>query len=1232
MVNSKYSIIQWNCNGFYGHIEEFKLLINKYNSCAFCIQETKFSFDHIPSIKNHKVFYKSKYSETACGGVAIFVKDSFSCEEYKIQTNLQAVAIKIFYPIKFILCNIYLPGSNFVSQNEIENIIQQFDSPFMLVGDFNCHNYIWGSNRVDRRGRIVEDIVDNNNLIILNSQEPTHFSLAYKTFSSIDLTIISPQLETYFEWFVDKDLHSSDHFPIIIPTISTDFNSNTRKKFLTSKADWTKFELNINLKANRIFENIDEYEEFITSRIISAAEKSIPISSPNAKHKMVPWWNPEIKSAIQERKRFLRKFKQTLDTNDFKNFIKSRFNARKIIRDAKKKSWEEFISSITINTPASVIFKKIKSINGRTQFHDITGITNENNELISSKTLICETIAKSFQKVSSSTNYSDSFLTYKNLIEATPISYPVDDNAAYNCIISMSELVNAIKDCKGSSAGPDLIHYDMIKNIPSSELIHLLAFYNKIFLSDTFPNNWKKALLIPILKKNKDAKLTDSYRPISLTNCLCKILERILNKRLQWYLETKDKLSLFQSGFRKNRSTMDNLAYLESEITEAFATSQFLIAVFFDIQKAYDTVWKRKIINEVIKIGLQGHLVKFIENFMSNRTFILCIGNNFSTEKTLENGIPQGSVLSVTLFLIVINTILESLKTPIKTALYCDDLAVFILSRNLQKCKEDLQYALTKLSEWSDTSGLTFSTSKTVAMLFTRKTKPIAAPDLYIKNILIKYVDKHKFLGLTLDKKLNWKDHIYEVKAKATKALNLLKILSHTHYGSERKLLIRIHNLIVLPIIDYGSIIYSTANKNLMQKLKSIHNLGIRLCIGAFRTSPVDSILAEAGEYSLEYRQEKQALNFSMKILSFEKHPILNKLVNTLIYNKFANKSLRYKPIYARLAEKLNDYNIIADKNKINHTKFQSTPPWLTSKIHSDLTLTAYKKENTSPEIYANIYREILNERYMNYQKIFTDGSVDQNKSGCAFKFGAHENKFRLQDNANICTAELYAIQKSILYAIETNHTKFLINTDSLSAIKILAQMYSVHPIAIEIKNLIYNTQKQFDLIWIPSHMGIGQNNRADKLAKEALREPVDNEFKHHYKDLNATINNLILKKWNSEWSETPLSNKLREIKTSIAKWDLIDFFPRHDSIVISRLRLGHTRLTHKYLIEKTDPPNCLCNEPLSIKHVLNNCTLYKDHRNSLKITNINNLNSHKVEDIKNIILFLKKIELYQYI
>ena len=118
--------------------------------------------------------------------------------------------------------------------------------------------------------------------------------------------------------------------------------------------------------------------------------------------------------------------------------------------------------------------------------------------------------------------------------------------------------------------------------------------------------------IIPIPKPGKDNTNSNNYRPIALTSCICRTLERMINERLVWYLETNNIITEFQSGFRHQRSTNDHLVRLETFIREAFIKKEHLVAVFFDLEKAYDTTWKYGIIIDLHEIGLKGRLPIFV--------------------------------------------------------------------------------------------------------------------------------------------------------------------------------------------------------------------------------------------------------------------------------------------------------------------------------------------------------------------------------------------------------------------------------------------------------------------------------------------------------------------------------------------------------------------------------------------------------------------------------------------
>ena len=172
--------------------------------------------------------------------------------------------------------------------------------------------------------------------------------------------------------------------------------------------------------------------------------------------------------------------------------------------------------------------------------------------------------------------------------------------------------------------GVDEIHYQMLKHLPENSLETLLNIFNYIWTTGKFLEDWTYATIIQIPKP--DPKEPNNYRPIALTSCLCKTLERMVNKRLTWFLESNNHISRFQSGFRSDHSTNDYLVRLETFIRDAFIKKEHVVSVFFYLEKAYDTTWRYDILKDIHKLGLRGRLPTFIENFLADRTMQVRVG------------------------------------------------------------------------------------------------------------------------------------------------------------------------------------------------------------------------------------------------------------------------------------------------------------------------------------------------------------------------------------------------------------------------------------------------------------------------------------------------------------------------------------------------------------------------------------------------------------------------------
>ena len=187
-----------------------------------------------------------------------------------------------------------------------------------------------------------------------------------------------------------------------------------------------------------------------------------------------------------------------------------------------------------------------------------------------SKRVIADTLGETFCHNSSSFNYSESFRKIKTELEKVKLNFKSQSNEIYIKDFNLDELVEAIQLSNDSTTGPDEIHYQMRKHLPENSLETLLNIFNYVWTTGKFPKDWQYATIIPIPKHGKDLVEPNNYRPIALTSCLCKTLERMINKRLIWFLESNNHILRFQSGFRSGHSATDNLVSLETFIRDAF--------------------------------------------------------------------------------------------------------------------------------------------------------------------------------------------------------------------------------------------------------------------------------------------------------------------------------------------------------------------------------------------------------------------------------------------------------------------------------------------------------------------------------------------------------------------------------------------------------------------------------------------------------------------------------------
>ena len=360
-----------------------------------------------------------------------------------------------------------------------------------------------------------------------------------------------------FNYSVLPDLHSSDHFPIKIIINQPAINIDQQPRFNIEKANWNLFkDLTMTEIEPDDYDNVDIMIANITDIIINAATAAIPRKGGTIRKPPVPWYNQDCRDSRRVKIRAERTLRRHYNVCNLIAYKKARAKCRYVCNESKKQSWKDFISSITEKMPLKKVWKRIAKLSGKFSPTPTPIIKLPGGSTVREPADVANCIADTFSQVSGDHNYSDHFLTHKRKIEKQKLSFYTRQNEylTYNDPFTNIEFQSALSKSKESSPCEDQISYSMIKHLHPTMMDLLLKCFNRIFTEKSFPEIWRTAIIIPIKKPNKDQYDPINYRPISLTSCICKLLEKMVNDRLMWILEKENLITQIQSGFRKNRS------------------------------------------------------------------------------------------------------------------------------------------------------------------------------------------------------------------------------------------------------------------------------------------------------------------------------------------------------------------------------------------------------------------------------------------------------------------------------------------------------------------------------------------------------------------------------------------------------------------------------------------------------------------------------------------------------
>jgi hypothetical protein len=422
------------------------------------------------------------------------------------------------------------------------------------------------------------------------------------------------------------------------------------------------------------------------------------------------------------------------------------------------------------------------------------------------------------------------------------------------------EVRTVLKEASNSSAcGPDGCPSKFLKKFPEL-CVPLCNLFNMSMSQQAVPQAWKLANVIPVYK-GKGSKLdVSNYRPISLTNVYCKLMETLVRNRIVKHLEANDLISASQSGFRSGRSTLSQLLLSHFKLVDSVNSRSCIDGIFTDLSKAFDSISHSKLLMKLYAYGINPCVCKWIENFLCNRRQRVIINNSVSCWLVCTSGVPQGSVLGPILFLVYINDLPDVVKNS-DIFLYADDAKIFKCIHCMLDCI-NLQSDIDAIVTWCVAWQLTLNVSKCQFIRFGLVDRPML--DYTMSGALLKQVVTTNDLGVMFDSKLSFSMHCNNVANKGYMRANMLLKCFHTR---DHDMQIKLFNVFVRPILEYNSPIWSphlTKDINVIEKVQKFFTKNLR----GLKNLPYSHRLATLKQPTLQSRRLRADLIYLFKILN----------------------------------------------------------------------------------------------------------------------------------------------------------------------------------------------------------------------------------------------------------------------------------------------------------------------------------------------------------------------------
>ena len=845
-------IMQWNSNGLSRKIGELEERLKEADIDLCLIQETKLrKVDRTPRIKGYSTVREDRVGGTG-GGLVTLISQHIAYEKLpgiqKDGTEVLKVKIKLSRSKWIILSNVYCPPNNSLGNTVTTLRLDVLPSGpnDIIAGDLNGHSPLWDNIQPsDDRGEIVEDFVIEKDLAILNDGSSTRVNPGTGNGSTPDVTLVGGNWSGKATWDVGEDLGGSDHLPIIVS-----LNANVQLMPISmrparwrTKGNWDDF-------ADQIEEAMDNLqpENNLKTRVRRFQDILIKSANDNVGktkkgHKTKIWMTPEIRAARQKRNR-LRK-DMTANRENREAWVEACRETATLETKAKEETWKEVLSDAIMEVDDHKMWHLIKSLNGCPDTNNTNEVLIHKNRTITSnvrKANIFMAHYSSVSKLSFTQEERRENLRLKKLKKAPT----VEDESTMP--FSMLELTKAIKKSKKKgAAGPDDIPPTFLKALKPKALTELLDIFNSSFRGADVPQIWRNATIIPLLKAKKPASRLESFRPISLTSCVVKVMERMIAERIYHMAEKRGWFNKIQAGFRKGRNCVDQILRLVQSIDDGFQAKPMRRSVMalLDLSKAYDRVWREKLLLDMASKGVPLQFIRWISAFLMNRRGRVRYNNSLGKSRELKQGLPQGSVLAPLLFLFYIDTLAERLPDDTLNSLFADDITVLGTGRTLQEAQRKCQVAIDITVAWSKEYKMILSDKSECCAFTTFSHEARWKPTLKIGSEPLKFEPTPRLLGVLLDRQLTFTPHTEMVKAKVTGKCRMMAALSHSKWGWRKEDLTKVYNAHIKSVMDFGAPAWQPwISDTNMKQLETAQNRALRHITGQMRSAPVEALRA----------------------------------------------------------------------------------------------------------------------------------------------------------------------------------------------------------------------------------------------------------------------------------------------------------------------------------------------------------------------------------------------------